>query len=123
MVDFKRMADAKLDGAMVQSIINKLFGVQKDTKIAEVSAVKRNQVEAFSNALNKEMNDHGATIWSLFNAVTRYTNHYASPKNDESKQTYIMAGGGYKTNLMGYDECMNWLAKNSAPKVYDFIGA
>jgi phage/plasmid-like protein (TIGR03299 family) len=123
MVDFKRMAGAKLDGSMVESIIDKLFGVKKDTKIAEVSAVKRNQVEAFSNALSKEMNDHGATIWSLFNAVTRYTNHYASPKGDEAKQSYIMAGGGYKTNLMGYDECMKWLASQSKTKVYDFVGA
>ena len=123
MVDFKRMADAKIDGSMVEGIINKLFGVQKDTKVADISAVKRNQVEAFSNSLHREMNDHGGTIWALFNAVTRYTNHYASPKNDEAKQTYIMSGGGHKTNLMGYDECMAWLSKQSKTTYHDFIGA
>lgn len=114
MTTFKRMADLKIGEEVIENVIRRIFTIDiKQTRSSEVSAVKKAQVTAFADSLQTEVNSHGQTLWALFNGVTRYTNHVAAPKGDEAKDTYLMIGGGHKTNLLGFDECMKWLEGNS----------
>jgi phage/plasmid-like protein (TIGR03299 family) len=114
MTEFKRMADLKIGEEVIERVIRRIFTLDaKQTQSSEVSTLKKNQVTAFADSLQTEINTHGQTLWALFNGVTRYTNHHASPKDAEAKQTYLMVGGGYKNNLLGYEECIKWLGENT----------
>jgi phage/plasmid-like protein (TIGR03299 family) len=123
MDNFKRMADVKLNDSVTERIIRKLFAVEPMTAKSAVSTRKLNQVTAFANSLEKEINLEGETLWGLFNAVTRYTNHVASPKDEDKKLDYLMNGGGYRLSNMGYAEIMAWMEKNVAKKEFVFMGA
>ena len=121
MESFKRMADVELKDSITERIIRKLFEVAPNTPKDNVSTRKLNQVTAFANSLEKEINLEGNTIWGLFNAVTRYTNHVAAPKDAEKKADYIMNGGGYRLSNIGYNEIMKWMEENVTAKEYHLV--
>jgi hypothetical protein len=118
MDNFKRMADIPYNDQLAERLIRKLFEVEPMAAKDSVSTRKLNQVTAFANAIEKEVNLEGNTIWALFNAVTRYTNHIAAPKNSEDKAEYLMTGGGYRFATTGYDEIMSYIEKNMATPSY-----
>ncbi len=114
MTKFKRMADLNIGEEVIEKVIRRIFTLDiKQTRSSEISAIKKAQVSAFADSLQTEVNSHGQTLWALFNGVTRYTNHFAAPKGEEAKDTYLMIGGGSKTNLLGFDECLKWLESNT----------
>jgi len=86
-----------------------------------VSTRKLNQVTAFANCIEKEISLEGDSIWALFNAATRYTNHVAAPKNADDKAEYLMTGGGYKFAGTAYDEIMAFINKNIATPAHYVI--
>lgn len=107
MDNFKRMSDSKMTEDAVKSIGNKLFPMQEES-----SSRRDNRMKAFADSLTTEVNTHGETVWALFNAVTRYTNHIVAPK--DKKEEYITIGSGYNTNAMAFDECMQWIESKTA---------
>ena len=75
-------------------------------------------LEKVNTARSTEIDLEGATLWGLFNGITRYTNHCSNTKN---KEEYIMTGGGYQTNLVAYETIMEWIDQNTAQEV-EFVG-
>lgn len=116
--NFKRMADLPIKDEAIERVIRRIFGVAPDTKYKDISTRKKNQIESFAGALDKEIKLEGKTIWGLFNGVTRYTNHIAAPAESDKKLDYLMDGGGYKLSNMAYNELMGWVEENTAELVY-----
>lgn len=118
METFKRMADMEMKDELVERVIRKIFSVDpKQTQQEEISSRKKNQISEFAGAITKEIELEGKTVWGLFNAVTRYTNHHKAPKDEAKRADYLMDGGGYQINNMCYEEIMVWLDKNTAELV------
>jgi len=110
---YKAFDATKLTDEAVDRTIRALFKVSLDAPSNTVSTRKFNQVRSFSDSLTTEIYTHGNTLWSLFNAVTRYTNHVAAPSSEDAKNTYLMVGGGYKLSNIGYNEIMKMVDENT----------
>lgn len=117
MTTFKRMADVQLKDEMVERVIKKLFAVNPNQNTDEISTRKKNQVVAFADSLKTEMSLEGNTVWGLFNAVTRYTNHVASPKDEQRKTDYLMNGQGAVLSNLAFNELLNFVNLNSTEYV------
>lgn len=110
---FKAMQATTIKDEAVDRTVRSLFGIGLDTMQDDISTRKRNQVETFSNNLVTEINTHGKTMWSLFNAVTRYTNHEIAPQEEDAKNNFLMNGGGFKMSNIGYAEVMKFVDANT----------
>lgn len=110
---FKAMQATTIKDEAVDRTVRSLFGIGLDTMQDDISTRKRNQVETFSNNLVTEINTHGKTMWSLFNAVTRYTNHEIAPQEESAKNNFLMNGGGFKMSNIGYAEVMKFVDANT----------
>lgn len=121
MDGFKRMADLDMKDEVVERVLNSIFALDKVKGRDELSTRKENQMKDFSGALVREVEDEGKTVWALFNAVTRYTNHITAPKEADKKLDYLMTGGGYDINLKAFDTVMKWVQENSHQ--YVMVGA
>lgn len=106
MKKFDRMADVKLKDEMFAGILNKVFDIDLDKKESDYSTRKLNIITDVKNSIEREVKEKGATLWGLFNGITYYTNHVASRKT--SKEDYVMTGGGYNTNRLGFQEIIKW---------------
>jgi hypothetical protein len=119
MDNFKRMADIKLSEDMVEKVVRKLFNVNELVEAANgFSTRKKNQVTAFADSLRTEIGLEGATLWGLFNGITRYTNHVAAPKGEDKKSDYLMNGGGFTLSNLGFNEVMKLVEANTASPIY-----
>ncbi len=117
---FKRMSELRPDESIVQAVINKMFAVDvTNTKREEISTRKVNQLQQFAQAYNIERDLEGDTVWGLFNAVTRYTNHIAVP-NQRKKDEYLMTGTGFDINNTAFDTIVKWLDERTAKTVVSF---
>jgi hypothetical protein len=92
------------------------------TKADDISTRKANQMKQFASAYSIERDLEGDTVWGLFNAVTRYTNHITAPATADRKTDYIMGGTGYTINNNAYDTIMAWIEENTQPKSMVFVG-
>ena len=110
MKNFKIMSETPLNDEIFANILKKCFDADKNTKTSDTSTQKVKQLQAVNTAISTELDLEGATLWGLFNGVTRYTNHYTKSKD---KQEYVMVGGGYQTNLLAYEEIMAWIENNT----------
>lgn len=109
MTNFKLMASVRLRDEMIERVIKKIFLVNLNDKQEDVSTRKTNMISRFADSLDTEIKLEGKTMWGLFNAVTRYTNHVAAPSNHNDKLDYLMAGQGYKMSNLTYELLMNEL--------------
>lgn len=115
---FKRMSELRPDENVVQAVINKLFKVDvANTSRDDISTRRANQIHQFAQAYNIERDLEGDTVWGLFNAVTRYTNHMSAPAEASKKQAYLMTGGGHDMNNVAYDTIIKWLDERTAKTV------
>lgn len=118
MENFKRMADMPLQDEIVEQLIKKLFPPVNETdKLSDLSTRTKNKLVLFADNLQTEIDLEGRTIWGLFNAVTRYTNHTSAPSNDDSKQNYLMNGGGYRISNIAYNELIEYVESKTAHKI------
>jgi phage/plasmid-like protein (TIGR03299 family) len=117
MENFKRMADVKLNEDMIEKVVKKLFTIDTPNQ-KEASTRKKNQVTAFADALRTEIGLEGATLWGLFNGITRYTNHVAAPSNEDKKTDYLMNGAGFSLSNLGFNEVMKLVEANTAAPIY-----
>lgn len=118
MENFKRMADKPLKEEIFAKLIKACFETDVNAPAGEISTRKTNQLKAVGEAIETEIKLEGATLWGLFNGITRYTNHVATiskgkPATEDEKREYVMIGGGYKTNLVAFDTIMKWVEANS----------
>lgn len=115
MVNFKKMADLQLKDEIFAKVLAACFDATLDTKQSELSTRKVNQLKSVNESIVKEIQLEGATVWGLFNGITRYTNHIAA--KPAIKDEYLMVGGGYRTNLVAFDTIMKWVEENTAELV------
>lgn len=99
--NFKAMTEVNLTEDLIAKVIKKIFAVEANASQSTIGTQKKNKIEAFAGALQTEIALEGPTVWGLFNAVTRYTNHIAAPSN--TKNEYLMTGAGYKMSNITYD--------------------
>jgi hypothetical protein len=108
---------------LVQAVLNSILEVDVlKTKADDISTRKANQMKQFASAYSIERDLEGDTVWGLFNAVTRYTNHITAPATADRKTDYIMGGTGYTINNNAYDTIMAWIEENTQPKSMVFVG-
>jgi len=119
MDNFKRMADIEMKDEHIENLIKKLFNKDLNKDMSQISTRAKNQIQTFADNLTTEINLEGKTLWGLFNAVTRYTNHEAAPKDEQKKLDYLMNGSGLMLSNMAYDQLINEINKNVAE--YHFI--
>ena len=110
---FKAMQATDIRDEAVDKTVRSMFSISLDSNQDDISTRKRNQVETFSNNLVTEINTHGKTMWSLFNAVTRYTNHEQNFQDDDAKNNYLMNGGGFSISNTAYNEIMKFVDANT----------
>tara|TARA_R100000951_G_scaffold79380_1_gene67357 strand:+ start:545 stop:1519 length:975 start_codon:yes stop_codon:yes gene_type:complete len=104
--NYNRMASSEANEQILEKVINKLFTLKRD-KDGKIPTRTMNSVQTFGKAYNIEKEQKGGeSLWTLFNAVTRYTNHMEKKEKDLN---YLMVGGGYKKNLMAYNTLVQWM--------------
>lgn len=114
--NFERMSETRPTEHIVQAVINGMFSVDAiKTKKEDISTRKANQLRQFAQAYTIERDLEGDTLWGLFNAVTRYTNHMVTHSTTEKKEEYLMTGGGNKINETAYETIMQFIDNNLAP--------
>lgn len=120
---FKRMSEMAPKQNLVQAVLNSMFEIDVlKTKADDISTRKANQMKQFATAYGIERDLEGDTVWGLFNAVTRYTNHMSAPSEEERKTDYIMNGSGYSINNAAYDTIMAWIEENTQTKSFVMVG-
>lgn len=119
---FHIMADKAPTENLVRAVLDSMFAIES-AKVTrdEISTRKSNQMNQFAEAYAIERQLEGDTVWGLFNAVTRYTNHMSGPANADSKANYLMAGTGYKINNNAYNTIMDWINENTSKKEFLFV--
>mgnify|MGYP003645988332 FL=1 len=112
--NYHNMASAEITQDIVTKVINNLFN-PKAKDVAELSTRTKNNVQMFAKAYNIEKEQKGGeNLWTLFNAVTRYTNHMEKKEKDLN---HLMVGAGYKKNLVAYDTIVRWLQEPTKTSV------
>jgi phage/plasmid-like protein (TIGR03299 family) len=120
---FKKMSELVPNDNLVQAVLNRMFKVDSANLSAdEISTRKMNQMKQFAAAYSTERELEGDTVWGLFNAVTRYTNHMSSPTDSERKNDYLMSGSGYQINNAAYETIMAWVEANTVTKSFITVG-
>ena len=110
--NYHNMASAEITQDIVTKVINNLFNPQGKT---EIGTRTKNNVQMFAKAYNIEKEQKGGeSLWTLFNAVTRYTNHMEKKEKDLN---HLMVGAGYKKNLIAYNTIVKWLQEPTKTSV------
>lgn len=109
--NFKRMCDTKTSQEMIEQFVQTMYvkALNAGGLDAPLSKRKANTIDKFNDAMRIEIETHGNNLWSMFNGVTRYTNHVASKNNLD----YVMNGAGYRTNELAYDVLMDFVEKHT----------
>ena len=64
----------------------------------------KNRLETVRSAIAIEENVHGRNYFSLFNGITRFTNHLTGYKDLDAKRKSIVYGTGYAINNRAYEK-------------------
>ena len=107
---FHIMSEQKPTESLVRRVVESMFDISSTVNKSEVSTRKVNQITQFANAYDIERQLEGDTVWGLFNAVTRYTNHMVSTSD---RSQYLMTGGGFDINNNSYNTILAWLEENT----------
>jgi len=108
---FHIMAEKKPNDNLVKMVIDSMFGKDITKSSAqEISTRRKNQIKQFADAYDIERQLEGDTVWGLFNAVTRYTNHMASTTD---RDQFLMTGTGAQINNNSYSAIVAWLEENT----------
>ena len=113
MDKFKIMADKPLKEEIVERVIRKIFKIEPDEPIKNLSTKKTNLIGSFASSIETSIEEQEATVWALFNGVTRYVNHVAAPSDPEKKKDYLFGTGSEISNV-GFNEIMKYIEENTA---------
>jgi hypothetical protein len=116
MRNFKVMADIPMRDEPIAKIFKKIAGIEMGGQWGDLKTHQERKFNDLSNAVAQEVKDEGATLWALFNSVTRYTNHIAKTKDRES---YLMTGAGFELSNWTYATIMQYIAEHE--KGYDEV--
>lgn len=117
---FRRMTEKQFTAKQQEIVTKILTGV--GVKAKDITPGETRRLNDFKTALELETSRHGgATIWSLFNAATYYTNHL-EVKNTKgelkvSPLAHVMVGSGFSKNKLTFNSLISFLDKNTAELV------
>jgi phage/plasmid-like protein (TIGR03299 family) len=119
MRKFKKMAEIPVTKSAIEKIMERCFEIDINDK-SEKNTRSLNRAESIAQAIEKEFDLEGLTMWGLFNGVTRYTNHVRKYANEEDKMSSLMVSNGqaYRTNLVAFDEVMKWVDKHTEKSMF-----
>jgi phage/plasmid-like protein (TIGR03299 family) len=119
MRKFKKMSDVAVTKSAIEKIMERCFEIDINDK-SEKNKRSLNRAEDIATAIETEFDLEGATMWGLFNGVTRYTNHNRKFANEEDRLTSLMVsnGSGYRTNLVAFDEIMKFVDKHTDKSLF-----
>jgi hypothetical protein len=111
---FELASNRRFDRQHIAEIVRTVFGKSIESKQDEASTRTKNQMAAFANDISKSIDEQGETLWALFNAVTRYTNHTTRSKD---KDFSLMFGKEAEINQRAYEQMVKWLNDSSLVEV------
>lgn len=103
---FEKASTRQFDRKHIADIVQAVFGKSVETGKDEASTRLKNQMGSFASDINKSIDEQGETLWALFNAVTRYTNHTTKNKD---KDYALMFGKEAEINQKAYETMLGWL--------------
>ena len=88
--DIRMLSDTRFGTETVDSVIRKLFDVEKefDLNDEKLSTRTRNNINQFYVDLNGELQQKGDNLWGLFSGVTKYTTHSMSKKDSTEHKIF-----------------------------------
>jgi phage/plasmid-like protein (TIGR03299 family) len=88
----ERLAEIQMDAKVKELVIQKLFDITNEDKLADLSTRKQNQIDIFRLELDREIETKGQTLWGLFSGVTRYTTHSMTKGDNTLSKVFGIAG-------------------------------
>jgi hypothetical protein len=110
MAVFEKASTRAFEKRHIIDIVNAVFGDTMKKSEKDTSSRTKNQMTALSNDINTSIDEQGETLWALFNAVTRYTNHSS---NSRDKDFSLMFGNDAAINERAYNTMTKWLNESS----------
>jgi phage/plasmid-like protein (TIGR03299 family) len=100
---YNQFASTQVSRDLANKMVKHLLGFDKVytsvKDLSEKSTRSINKMEAIYNAIEREMNSKGDTLWGLHSGITYYTTHELSaPKRDNGKTEILLQGNGYNLN-------------------------
>ena len=103
---FERAAKTPFTNNHLEQVMGTLFGADK-IKDPNASTKLKNQVKDFAGDFETSIVEQGETLWAVFNAVTRYTNHTRSVKD---KDYSLLFGLDAQLNQKAYKLLETWVS-------------
>jgi hypothetical protein len=103
---FENAANTRFEKNHIQDIVMSVFKVDVNKTRLDVSTRTQNNMKQFSNDIETSINEQGETLWALFNAVTRYTNHSTNRKD---KTESLLFGTDAAISSKAYNTMLGWL--------------
>ena len=105
---YNQFASTEVSRDLAHKMVKHLLGFDKVytsvNDLADKSTRSINKMEAIYNAIEREMNSKGDTLWGLHSGITYYTTHELSaPKRDNGKVEILLQGNGYNLNQASLD--------------------
>ena len=106
MAIFEKASTRTFEKKHIVDIVNSVFGENIKGTVSDTSSRTKNQMLTLSNDINKSIDEQGESLWALFNAVTRYTNHST---NSKDKDFSLIFGTDAAINEKAYQTMVGWL--------------
>ncbi len=110
---YNRFASTQVSRDLAHKMVKHLLGFDKVytsvNDLSDKSTRSINKMEAIYNAIEREMNSKGDTLWGLHSGITYYTTHELSaPKRDNGKVETLLQGTGYNMNQESLKFCLEY---------------
>jgi phage/plasmid-like protein (TIGR03299 family) len=107
---FEIASTRRFERQHIADIVSSVFGKSITTSAVDVSSKTKNNMAAFAADIDRSIDEQGETLWALFNAVTRYTNHTSVSRD---KDYSLMFGSDAETNERAYQTLLSWINEPS----------
>ncbi len=110
---YNQFASTQVSRDLAHNMVKHLLGFDKVytsvKDLSEKSTRSINKMDALYNAIEREMNSKGDTLWGLHSGITYYTTHELSaPRRDNGKVETLLQGTGYNMNQESLKFCLEY---------------
>ena len=110
---YNRFASTPISRDLSNKMVKHILGFDKVytsvNDLSEKSTRSINKMDALYNAIEREMNSKGDTLWGLHSGITYYTTHEMSaPKRENGKVETLLQGTGYNMNQASLEFALNY---------------
>ena len=110
---YNRFASTPITRDLAHKMVKHLLGFDKVytsvNDLSDKSTRSINKMDAIYNAIEREMNSKGDTLWGLHSGITYYTTHELSaPKRDNGKTEILLQGNGYNLNQASLEFALSY---------------